>query len=85
MVNYGRPKSQSGQFFICLAPCPQLDGRNVAFGRVVEGLEVVQQLEQLAQEVPHLWGNCDLWACNLLAKSCPALNIWSACGAVIGG
>ena len=49
MVNFGRPKSQGGQFFLCLAPCPQLDGRNVAFGRVVAGLEVLERLGRLGR------------------------------------
>jgi cyclophilin family peptidyl-prolyl cis-trans isomerase len=32
------------QFFITLAPQPHLDGRYTAFGRVVEGMEVVERV-----------------------------------------
>ncbi|MCP4631893.1 MAG: hypothetical protein GY855_03125 [candidate division Zixibacteria bacterium] len=32
------------QFFICLSPQPHLDGRYTAFGKVVDGLDVVQSI-----------------------------------------
>lgn len=34
------------QFFITTRPCSFLDGRNVAFGRVVCGYEFVKEIEQ---------------------------------------
>lgn len=34
------------QFFIACSPQPQLDGRRTAFGRVVEGMDVVDRLRQ---------------------------------------
>ena len=34
------------QFFITVGPQPHLDGRYTAFGRVVEGLPVVDQIQQ---------------------------------------
>ena len=34
------------QFFMTLGPQPQLDGRYTAFGRVVEGMEVVDQIRR---------------------------------------
>jgi len=34
------------QFFVTLGPQPQLDGRYTAFGRVVEGMAVVEQIEK---------------------------------------
>lgn len=39
MVSAGVHRNGS-MFYITTAPCPQLDGRAVAFGRVVEGMEV---------------------------------------------
>jgi cyclophilin family peptidyl-prolyl cis-trans isomerase len=35
----------SSQFFITCSPQPQLDGRYTVFGRVISGMEVVDQLE----------------------------------------
>lgn len=43
MGNQG-PNSNTSQFFITLAPSPHLDGENVAFGRVVEGMELISLL-----------------------------------------
>jgi cyclophilin family peptidyl-prolyl cis-trans isomerase len=45
MANSGK-NSNTSQFFITLRALPQLDGKHVVFGRVVEGLDVVQQIEQ---------------------------------------
>jgi len=44
MANTG-PSTNGSQFVICLQPVAHLDGRNVAFGRVVSGYEVVQKME----------------------------------------
>eukprot|EP01065_Artemidia_motanka_P011908 TRINITY_DN16497_c0_g1_i2.p1 TRINITY_DN16497_c0_g1~~TRINITY_DN16497_c0_g1_i2.p1 ORF type:complete len:231 (+),score=47.49 TRINITY_DN16497_c0_g1_i2:57-695(+) len=41
MANSGVNTNRS-QFFITLAPAPHLDGRNVAFGKVVDGLETLR-------------------------------------------
>lgn len=40
----GRPGSGGAQFFICASDQPTLQGQFTVFGRVVEGLEVVQQI-----------------------------------------
>jgi peptidyl-prolyl cis-trans isomerase B (cyclophilin B) len=40
----GRPDSAGDQFFICASDQPSLDGEYSIFGRIVEGLEVVQQI-----------------------------------------
>lgn len=42
------PDSASTSFFICTAPAPSLDGTYTAFGEVVEGIEVVERIEQVA-------------------------------------
>lgn len=38
------PNSASSQFFIMHADAPHLDGNYAAFGHVVEGLEVVDEI-----------------------------------------
>lgn len=35
------------QFFITTSPQPQLDGRNVAFGKVIQGYDVVSKIENV--------------------------------------
>jgi cyclophilin family peptidyl-prolyl cis-trans isomerase len=40
--------SATTSFFICLGPAPGLDGKYTVFGRVVEGLEVLERLEAVA-------------------------------------
>lgn len=40
------PDSASTSFFICTAPAPSLDGKYTAFGRVLQGMDVVTAIEQ---------------------------------------
>lgn len=39
--------SDGSQFFICIAPQPALDGQYSAFGRVTEGLDVVDRISRV--------------------------------------
>jgi peptidyl-prolyl cis-trans isomerase B (cyclophilin B) len=38
------PDSASSQFFICLGPTPQLDGKYTAFGKLIKGDDVLRKL-----------------------------------------
>ncbi|MGC1481409.1 MAG: peptidylprolyl isomerase [Chthoniobacterales bacterium] len=46
-VNPTRASSGS-QFYVCLTPMPQLDGDYTVFGRVVEGLEVLDEISKVS-------------------------------------
>lgn len=50
MGNIGR-NTNSSQFIITLRPCPQLDDKNVVFGQVINGMEVIRQIGNIPTDV----------------------------------
>jgi peptidyl-prolyl cis-trans isomerase B (cyclophilin B) len=46
MARSDDPNSASSQFYIALKPLPELDGRYSVFGKVIQGMEVVDRLQQ---------------------------------------
>lgn len=43
----GKPNSEGAQFFVCISPQPALDGKFSTFGRVTEGIDVVEKISQV--------------------------------------
>ncbi|GAB4818955.1 hypothetical protein N2152v2_006001 [Parachlorella kessleri] len=48
MANSGRKNTNTSQFYFTLAPAPKIDGQQVVFGRVVEGLEILRRIDEEA-------------------------------------
>lgn len=67
MASTGR-NANTSQFLITLNPCPQYDGENVIFGRVVEGMEVVRKIAEVPTD------NNDRPEIPVIVFSCGMLN-----------
>ena len=62
MANAG-PGTNGSQFFLTFIPCSWLDGKHVVFGKVVDGLQVLDALESVgsgsgATKVPCMIADC---------------------------
>ena len=43
----GGPNTNNSQFFICFVGTPHLNGKHTVFGEIIEGLEVLEAIEQV--------------------------------------
>jgi peptidyl-prolyl isomerase G (cyclophilin G) len=80
MANAG-PNTNRSQFFITTAPATHLDGKHVVFGRVVEGMEILEILNTLltdANDRPFakaLIGNCGELVLQVPKVGPPAMKV----------
>ena len=49
MANAG-PDTNGSQFFLCFVACPWLDGKHTVFGKVIQGMEVLDALEAIGTQ-----------------------------------
>jgi len=49
MANAGK-NTNGSQFFVTFVPIPYLDNRHVVFGKVIKGLELLDQIEAVGSD-----------------------------------
>lgn len=50
MARSGHPDSAGSQFFVMVADAPHLDGQYASFGKVIEGIEVADQIVSVQRD-----------------------------------
>jgi peptidyl-prolyl cis-trans isomerase B (cyclophilin B) len=50
MARADDPNSASTSFFIVLGPAPHLDNKYTVFGKVIDGFDVLEQIEKVARD-----------------------------------
>ena len=73
----GGKNSNSSQFFVTLAACPQLDGKHVVFGRVLAGMDVIRAVEAVAGEGEKPAAPVVICACGVFEDDTPPRGYWA--------
>eukprot|EP01102_Stenamoeba_stenopodia_P008796 TRINITY_DN256_c0_g1_i1.p1 TRINITY_DN256_c0_g1~~TRINITY_DN256_c0_g1_i1.p1 ORF type:complete len:240 (-),score=65.30 TRINITY_DN256_c0_g1_i1:36-755(-) len=60
MANSGKNTNTSQFFFTLSGPFPQLDGKHVVFGQVVEGIDALKKVNEVSEGTPIFIGNCGI-------------------------
>ena len=66
MANAG-PNTNGSQFFMTFIPCNWLDGKHTVFGKCVEGLEVLDNLESVGSSSGQTKAPCVITDCGQLS------------------
>ncbi len=59
LANRGRPNTGESQFFIIQRDSRHLDGKHAIFGRVLEGMEIVDAMASVKTDLHGRWGDKD--------------------------
>ena len=65
MANSG-PDSNGCQFFITTDAQPHLDGKHVAFGQVIKGIDIIKEIDELGTESGKPLVNVEISDCGLI-------------------